>query len=404
MTKWRIAENVICFLFVGGTLGWVFWRTLKKTDDPVGLIVRWVVTVLLVGSMIKTSMPLIRHGAEISVVAGVLIAATHGIIISLFWARTWAEGLFKPLTNLFDGGDEEPELRPIYSRAEAKRQKGLYNDAVREIRKELDKFPNDFTGHMLLGQIQAENLNDLQGAQITIEKVINHGGLAPGNFAGALHQLADWHLKFGRDRDSAEQALQKIVEALPNTQFAQTAAQRIAHLPATEQLLKGYEPERVRLGHYEKYVGLKQRADEPVQTTEDPAQVASRYVQHLQQHPHDCEVREKLALIYAEYYRHIDMARREIETLIGQPGVSPKQIVRWLNLLADLQINVANDVAAAQRTIYRIETLFPATAHADQARMRVANLKTEAKRHEAQHTLKLGSYEKDLGLKAKPKV
>ncbi len=399
ITAWQWIQGIIVLLMIFGAAGWIFWRTLKKSDDPGSLISRWVITVFILGAGGKMSLPLIFQGAEIAVVAGVLIAAACAIVVGLIWAPTWADILFSPITNAFTGGNEEPEQRAIYSSAQAKRGKGRYREAVQDIRKQLEKFPNDFSGLMLLAQIQAEHLNDLAGAQITIEKIINQTAIAPANFAGALHQLADFHLKYGRDREAAEQALQKIINRFPDSQFSQMAAQRIAHLPSTDQLLENGDAREISLGHYEKHLGLKKTAVESEPTEESPAQLASKYLKHLEQHPLDGEVREKLALLYAEKYKRLDLARGEIDTLVSQTGHSTKNVARWLNLLADLQLRIVNDLDGAAQTLIRIEERFPGTAHAEQANTRRAYLKLEAKRHEAQHTLKLGVYEKNLGLK-----
>jgi len=45
----------------------------------------------------------------------------------------------------------------------------------------------------------------------------------------------------------------------------------------------------------------------------DPAALAAGYVQQLTKHPLDNEVREKLALLYAEHYQRPDLAGMELE-------------------------------------------------------------------------------------------
>ena len=74
----------------------------------------------------------------------------------------------------------------------------------------------------------AENLNDLPGAHVTIERLCAQSGHAPANLAMALNQLADWHLQLAKDRDAAQRSLEKIIELLPETEMSLQAAQRIA--------------------------------------------------------------------------------------------------------------------------------------------------------------------------------
>ena len=52
----------------------------------------------------------------------------------------------------------------------------------------------------------------------------------PKQVAAALTQLADWHLKFYHDVSSAKATLQRIVAKFPDTELAQSARERFAHL------------------------------------------------------------------------------------------------------------------------------------------------------------------------------
>jgi len=71
----------------------------------------------------------------------------------------------------------------MYSIAQAKRNRGHYTEAVAEIRKQLAKFPGDFDGQLMLAAIEAENLNDLEGAAITIQRLCLQPGHGPRNIA-----------------------------------------------------------------------------------------------------------------------------------------------------------------------------------------------------------------------------
>ena len=90
---------------------------------------------------------------------------------------------------------------------------------------------------MLLAQIQAEDLKDLQAAELTIERLCAQPGHAPQNIVAALYAMADWHLQIGQDREAAERDLQKVIELFPESEFALGAAHRIAHLGSAEMLL-----------------------------------------------------------------------------------------------------------------------------------------------------------------------
>ena len=157
--------------------------------------------------------------------------------MSIIWAPHLGAWLANPLTAMFDGGTTEVEPQPLYSAAIAKRKAGKYREAIYDIQKELERFPTDFTGQMLLAEIQVENLNDVQGAQNTVTKICQQNVHPPNSLAYALNTLADWQLKYLQDPETARQTLERIGQLLPQTEYANLAAQRIAHLGGAEMHL-----------------------------------------------------------------------------------------------------------------------------------------------------------------------
>src|SRR6185295_15285044 len=107
--------------------------------------------------------------------------------------------------------------------AEAKRKRGQYTEAIAEIRKQLVRFPTDLIGQMMIAEIQAEELNDLPGAELTIRRLCDQPGHAPRNVAHALSTLADWHLKYELNRDAARVDLQQIIERFPDSELSLAA-------------------------------------------------------------------------------------------------------------------------------------------------------------------------------------
>ena len=104
-----------------------------------------------------------------------------------------------------------------------------------------------------------------------------------------------------------------------------------------------------------------------------------QYVKHLEQHPLDTEAREKLAIIYADHYERLDLAADQLEQLIAHPYQPAKNVVHWLNLLADLQMRHSGNYETVRQTVQRIIELYPDTAAAQAARNRVDYLKLELK-------------------------
>ena len=226
----------------------------------------------------------------------------------------------------------------------------------------------------------------------------NQPGHSPPQIANAWNALADWHLKL-QDRDAARAALEQIIARFPDTEQAQLAAQRIAHLASKETLLAAHEHKPIHLRHGAQDIGLMKDPSSLLKPEQDPAEVAGQLVKHLEQHPLDNEVREKLAMIYAEHYQRLDLAADQFEQLITSPTQPGREVARWLNTLADLQLRHGADYDTIRQTLQRVVDLFPDLAAAQLAQQRIELLRLELKGKEKGQVVKLGSYEKDLGLK-----
>ena len=386
----------ICVILVG----WVMWRCLKRSKSPGELITKWVFTALVLAWMFWKVIPMVARGGYEGAFLGIPLTAVGGLLMAIIWRRSIASLVASPFGALYDGGDAQVDPQPYYSIAESKRKRGHYDEAVTAIRKQLDKFPNDFTGQMLLAEIQAENLNDLPGAEITIKRLCQQTGHAPRNVAYALNTLADWHLQLAVDRDAARTDLQQIVDLFPDSEFALQAEQRIGHLAGTDYMLAAHDRERVHLPEGAKNIGLLPSSQHLTPTSSDPAEVAEEYVKHLEQHPQDTEAREKLAVIYADHFQRLDLAADQLQQLIDQPNQPARQVIRWLNLLADLQVRHGAGYDAAWQTLAQIIERYPNQAAADMARNRMDLLKLELKAKTLSRSVKLGEYEQNIGLKS----
>jgi tetratricopeptide (TPR) repeat protein len=320
-------------------------------------------------------------------------------VLTIIWRHNIAGLVARPFTSLYDGGSEEPIPHPVYSVAQSKQKRGHYLEAIVEARKQLERFPTDVEGQMLVAQIQAENLKDLPAAELTLERFCAQPGHAPQNIVFALYSLADWHLKITQDREAARRHLEKIIELFPESEFALGAAHRIAHLGSAEMLLAPHERRKFIVPEGVHNLGLLRGRAHFKPAEQDPEQIAAECVKHLEQHPQDTEAREKLAVIYADHYHRLDMATGELEQMIGQPNQPGRLVVHWLNVLADLQIRNDAGFEAVQQTLQRIVDRDPKAAPAEIARHRLALLKLEMKSKVMSQAVKLGSYDQNIGLK-----
>ncbi|MCX8091506.1 MAG: tetratricopeptide repeat protein [Verrucomicrobiae bacterium] len=371
-------------LLVVGAVVWAAIHRLRKAERPGWLLFKWALTAALLLVFVRVLVPL----AAANPFVGVPLVALWGIGLAVIWGAQIGELLARPLSSLYDGGTEPVEPRPFYSIAEARRKQGHYAQAIAEIDRQLEKFPTDFEGQMLLASIQAEDLRDLAAAETTILRVWEQPDHPPHQLAYALNTLADWQLRFGQNRQAARATLQRIVDRWPDTELALLAAQRIAHLEHPEGTRRSGAPIPVPRGVED--IGLMQSSAHLQPAGPDPAQLAAEYVAHLQAHPDDSAVREKLAVIYADHYKRLDLATLELNQLIEQPHQPARLVVHWLNLLADLQLRHGAGLETVRETLSRIIERYPHHAAADQARSRLNLLALEARARNPTPSLRAG--------------
>src|SRR5436305_1875122 len=195
-----IAIGVLMIATVLGTTVWLLIWSLKRSEDPAKLLFKWVLTFVFIGGLLAIVMKIGFEDNSAMLIPGV--CAIFGVALGITWAPHWGAIMARPFTAMFDGGSTPPDPKPFYSVAFARRKQGRYEEAVKEIQEQLQRFPDDFTGQIMLAQIQAEDLKDLAGAQQIIQRICNQERHSPAQISGALMQLADWQLKYWQDPDS----------------------------------------------------------------------------------------------------------------------------------------------------------------------------------------------------------
>lgn len=215
-------------------LGWLGYGVARRSAPPTKFIFQVLLTLpLLAGEflLVRKLGGSLSEGAVVDnfvpVLLGVLSILVAGVLLSILWTPILGELLASPLTNLFDGGSEPPESKPAYSAALFKRKARRPLEAIVAIREQLAKFPHDFAGVMLLANIQAEDLDDLAGAEITLNCFCESPNAPDPQVVKALTQLADWHLNRAADEDSALAVLRKLMARFPDAEISRRLAQRL---------------------------------------------------------------------------------------------------------------------------------------------------------------------------------
>jgi tetratricopeptide (TPR) repeat protein len=396
------AYDIVSYVALALAFGWLALWSVRKSEDPARTAFKWILTLVIALYIYWKVLPMADHG-PIAAFMAVAICMMAGLVLFLTWRQNIGAIVAKPFSSLYDGGDVAPEPHPFYSIARARQKQTKYPEAIAEIQKQLERFPTDFEGQMLMAEIQAEGLKDLAATEATIQNLCAQPGHASKNLAFALYCLADWHLQYAQDIEAARRAFEQIISMLPDTEFSLTAAQRIAHLGDPETARMPQEARKFVVKEGVRNLGLMANTHQFVPAETEPGKMAAEYVKHLEQHPMDTDARERLAVIYADHYHRLDLATDQLEQMIQLPNQPPKLVVRWLNLLADLQVREGLDYEMVKKTLQRIMELDPKLAAAENAGKRIALLKLELKGKQQQQSVKLGTYEQNIGLKVRSK-
>ena len=138
-------RGMLVLAVLGALAIWLMVHTIRNAEEPSRMAFNWVLTLPLV-TLIVLSLRLLGALAP-------FLVAICGIVLSFLWTPHLVPFLIKPLTSIFDGGDLPPDPAPAYSVARSKQKRGRYLEAVADVRKQLERFPTDVEGHLLLGMI-----------------------------------------------------------------------------------------------------------------------------------------------------------------------------------------------------------------------------------------------------------
>lgn len=232
----KILEVLLSVLGVGFCL-WLIYRAAKRSESALKIILKGFSTIVLLAGELwlihkfRGSL----HAGGITANAGpaffmIVSMAVVGVILSAIWTPHLGDLIGGPFGDLFDGGNQPPERRPLYSAAQSKRRQNKPLEAIVAIREQLAQFSNDFEGVMLLASIQAEDMEDLASAEMTINHFCNAPDVPDQQVIKALTRLADWHLNQGSDPDTVLEIMEKLMTRFPDAKISQRLAERLGRL------------------------------------------------------------------------------------------------------------------------------------------------------------------------------
>ena len=310
-----------------------------------------------------------------NILIGVVFVA--GVWLAVWSVLRYGRPLVAFLADLFHSGGTKTFRQPLYAIAEARRKRGRYAEAAAVVRRQLEEFPGDITGTLLLVDLCAKDLGQVGEAQAVLEEYLQNGPHPPKNIFRALAHMADVYLEKYADRENARKCLERIQSLCPGTEQEMIAAQRLAHMASAEFLEAKKQPVRVAVKEFDRRLGLQGKRSDFQRNEKRPEELADEYIRQLKEHPLDLEARENLARLYVNHYRRLDIAIEQLEIMVNYRNQSPRQVVRWLNLMADWHIKLGGDIKEAKECLQQISERFPNTAHATQARKRIHYLRME---------------------------
>ena len=381
------------------------WKQIKNpNNDPAKVIVRWVITLMAVFFVFYGPA---QSGGGIGLIFVLLLMIPCLVLIGLMWAPAIGNWVASPITNAMTGDSRESYNKPEYGIAIARRKRGRYVEAIEAIDVQLAKYPGNLDGLMLKATIEAENLGDLSAAAATIQETLSDQGQLNYRLPVALNKMAEWQLTIAGDPDAARRTLQQIRTALPNSQAAQLAAQRLASLDSSEESDSAVVDFNES---YQKLVEESAQKDDFTSPLELPKAIELNQQQvhekafqtclsRVETHPDSINNREELAALYLGEGKEPAIALKQYEYLLALPGTTIHQKTAWLNKIADIQLKSGESYETISSTLEQIIALDPRAAPAARAQQRISYLPIELRSaNRKTKRLQLGSYDDELGL------
>ena len=407
-TMGRVYWAILVYGVLAAVVVYIIRKQLKNPDnDPVKVIVKWAVTLAMVVFMIYSTTMVNDRGLLLVVFIFLLLPGS--VFMALWWAPKISEWMASPITNALTGDSRISYNKPEYGVANARRNRGQYVEAVEAVDEELTKHPGNFDGLMLKASIQAENLGDLEAATETVQEAIEGEEQLSYRLPVALNKMADWQLAVAGDPDAARRTLRQIREALPESQAAQFAAQRLGSLDSSEETAAAVVDFNES---YQKLVEESAAKDDFTSPLELPKAIESNQQQagekalaaclrRVALHPDSVSNREELAALYLDHANQPPKAAEQYDHLLALPGTTIHQKTAWLNKIADIQVKSGESHETVRATLERVIALDPKAAPAARAQQRISYLNIELRGANRKTTkLQLGSYEEDIGLKS----
>src|SRR5215471_543715 len=100
----QIVRGTLILLALVLIVGWFVWTTIKRADDPARMVFKWILTVVILGFMIKVVAPLVGKGGYVGAFGGIPMTAVCSLALAFVWRHNLASLVAQPFASLYDGG------------------------------------------------------------------------------------------------------------------------------------------------------------------------------------------------------------------------------------------------------------------------------------------------------------
>lgn len=168
----------------------------------------------------------LNFGAAFAIVGAVLL---YAVVLLLLFGRSIMESVANRFEALYLGHDDNFQIVPEYSTAEARVKKGRYQEAIDEYRNVIAEYPDDIYPHLRIAELATKHLNDVKLAEL---ELLSAMGKAKGEDSTALAagRLADLYQMTLQDPARALEVMKQLREKIPGTKQAKLAEERITVL------------------------------------------------------------------------------------------------------------------------------------------------------------------------------
>jgi tetratricopeptide (TPR) repeat protein len=201
---------------------------LKRWSLPIRILIAVVVGFGML-AFIYSGVPKGQELSPADKVVGLILSIMYGFILFALFGWSMILRVGDRFASLYTGRDEDIQIVPEYSVAEARAAMGKYQEAIDEYRKVIAEYPEDIYPHLRIAEMAVKHLNDLKLAELELLLAL---GKAKGEDTTALAagRLADFYQLTLNDPARALEVMKQVREKIPGTKQAKLAEERITVL------------------------------------------------------------------------------------------------------------------------------------------------------------------------------